>query len=466
MKKISIIAGFIILLALFIPNNSNATTDEKIQIGNLYYKIISEEYKMVEVDGVCQKDVLTSVTIPKTIKIQEQDYTVTDIGKSAFKECKNLTNITIPDSVTYIGSSAFWICENLTNVTIPNSVKYIGDMAFYSCTSLTNIIIPNSVKYLGNGALSYCNDLSSVVLSDSLTRIELDTFANDTSLTNIIIPNGVTYIGASAFVGTSLISITIPKTVTSIDFSAFRGLHGEASNCENIVVITPRGSYAEIYAKENDMKLKLIESTTENDNNNDNNNNNNNDNNNKQIPFTDVKDTDWFANAVKYVYNNNIIKGYDDTTFAPNDNLTRGQLVTILHRMEGSPAVTGKTEFPDVQDSKQYYYKAVKWATDNKIASGYNTGKFGPEDNITREQLAVILNRYAKYKGKDVSATKDLSEFKDANKISSYAISQMKWAVGAGVITGNADKTLNPQGTATRAEVAAMLEKYCKKIGR
>ena len=324
MKKISIIAGFIILLALFIPNNSNATTDEKIQIGNLYYKIISEEYKMVEVDGVCQKDVLTSVTIPKTIKIQEQDYTVTDIGKSAFEECKNLTNITIPDSVTYIGSSAFWICENLTNVTIPNSVKYIGDRAFYSCTSLTNIIIPNSVKYLGNGALSYCNDLSSVVLSDSLTRIELDTFANDTSLTNIIIPNGVTYIGASAFVGTSLISITIPKTVTSIDFSAFRGLHGEASNCENIVVITPRGSYAEIYAKENDMKLKLIESTTENDNNNDNNNNNNNDNNNKQIPFTDVKDTDWFANAVKYVYNNNIRKGCDDSTFAPNESLRRG----------------------------------------------------------------------------------------------------------------------------------------------
>ena len=195
-----------------------------------------------------------------------------------------------------------------------------------------------------------------------------------------------------------------------------------------------------------------------------NNNNNNNDNNNKQIPFTDVKDTDWFANAVKYVYNNNIIKGYDDTTFAPNDNLTRGQLVTILHRMEGSPAVTGKTKFPDVQDNTQYYYKAVKWATDKKIVSGYNTGKFGPNDNITREQLAVIFNKYAKYKGKNVSATNNLSGFSDKNKVSSYATAQVKWAVGAGVITGTADKKLNPQGSATRAEAASMLYKYSTKI--
>ena len=97
------------------------------------------------------------------------------------------------------------------------------------------------------------------------------------------------------------------------------------------------------------------------------------------------------------------------------------------------------------------------------------TGKFGPEDNITREQLAVILWKYAKYKGKNVSASNDLKNFKDAKKISSYAITQMKWAVAVGVITGNNNTnppTLNPLGTATRAEVAAMMEKYCKKVGR
>lgn len=186
----------------------------------------------------------------------------------------------------------------------------------------------------------------------------------------------------------------------------------------------------------------------------------------REIPFTDVASNAWYYNAVKYAYTNNIISGYNAYTFGPEDNLTRGQLVTILWRMEGSPKVTGTPKFPDVQDSSQYYFKAVKWATDNKIVSGYNNGKFGPEDNITREQLAVMLNKYAKYNNKNTSVSKDLSSFKDAKKVSDYAVSQMKWAVGAGVITGNADGTLNPLGTATRAEVAAMLEKYCKKVGR
>ena len=93
-------------------------------------------------------------------------------------------------------------------------------------------------------------------------------------------------------------------------------------------------------------------------------------------------------------------------------------------------------------------------------------GKFGPEDNITREQLAVILWKYAKYKGIDISGADDLSGFTDVKAISNWALTQVKWAVGAGVISGNADKTLNPLGNATRAEVAAMIEKYCKKVGR
>ncbi len=185
-----------------------------------------------------------------------------------------------------------------------------------------------------------------------------------------------------------------------------------------------------------------------------------------QTPFVDVAPSEWYHNAVKYVFDNNIIKGYDNLNFAPDDNLTRGMLATILYRMEGEPAISGKPKFPDVQDSKQFYYKAVKWATDKGVVAGYNTGKFGPNDNITREQLAVILNRYAKYKGKNVSATNDLKKFSDVSKISDYAVSSMKWAVGAGVITGNDNGTLNPKGNATRAEVSAMMEKYCKKVGR
>ena len=186
----------------------------------------------------------------------------------------------------------------------------------------------------------------------------------------------------------------------------------------------------------------------------------------KTLPFKDVKRSDWFYNAVEYVYTNNIIKGYNTTTFAPNDQLTRGMMVTILHRMEGSPAVSGNTKFSDVQNSKYYYYNAVKWASDKGIVTGYDNGKFGPDDNITREQLAVILCKYAKYKGKNITQTNDLRAFSDRSKVSKYALAQMKWAVGSGVITGNKDKTLKPQGNATRAEVSAMLEKYCQRIGR
>jgi len=189
------------------------------------------------------------------------------------------------------------------------------------------------------------------------------------------------------------------------------------------------------------------------------------------IPFIDVASNAWYYNAVKYVYENNIIKGYNDYTFAPIDKVTRGMLVTILYRMEGSPKVTGTPKFSDVKNSSKYYYKAVKWATDKGIVSGYDNGKFGPDDNIQRQQLAVILNKYAKYKGKKVTQINDLKEFSDSNLISKYALTQMKWAVGAGVISGNENratgkKTLNPKGEANRAEVAAMMQKYCKNIGR
>lgn len=183
-------------------------------------------------------------------------------------------------------------------------------------------------------------------------------------------------------------------------------------------------------------------------------------------PFIDVFIDDWYADAVKYVYNNNIIKGYNDTEFAPNDKLTRGMMVTILYRMEGSPSNDGKSKFSDV-DVNQYYAKAVKWAVDSGIIHGYEgVNKFGPDDKILRQDLAGILRNYAKYKEKDTNTTADLTKFKDYKNVDSYANTAVQWAVGKGVITGNDNGTLNPKGNTTRAEAAAMMYKYCKKIGR
>ncbi len=190
------------------------------------------------------------------------------------------------------------------------------------------------------------------------------------------------------------------------------------------------------------------------------------------LPFKDVKSNDWYYEAVKYTYNNKMISGYNSTTFAPNDKLTRGMIVTILYRMEGSPSNNGKSKFTDV-NSTEWYSQAIKWASDNGIVYGYTgTTKFGPNDNILRQDLAGILRNYAKYKNKNTNVKSNLSKFSDYKKIDNYANASMQWAVGTGVITGvingngSGSVTLNPKGTATRAEAAAMIQKYCQKVGR
>ena len=183
------------------------------------------------------------------------------------------------------------------------------------------------------------------------------------------------------------------------------------------------------------------------------------------LPFKDVKTTDWFYDSVKYTYTKGIILGTSDTTYNPNTKLTRGMLVTILHRMDGKPAPKTQNQFKDVYKS-QYYYDAVIWANEKGIVHGYGDGsKFGPDDNITRQDLAVILRNFAQYKGKNVNVTSDLSKFKDGNLVSDYAKSAVEWAVGKGVITGNNNgESLTPHANSTRAEAAGMIYNYCTKV--
>lgn len=184
------------------------------------------------------------------------------------------------------------------------------------------------------------------------------------------------------------------------------------------------------------------------------------------IPFTDVKKSSWYYNSVKHVYDNGIIYGSNDYTFNPNANLTRGNLVTILWRMEGSKIVSGNQKFEDVKPGS-YYYEAVKWAEKNNIVNGYSETKFGPNNNITREQLATIFMNYARFKKKDTSANANLNKYKDNNKISSYARESVSWAVAKKIISGKENYTkIDPHGKATRAEAAAMIENYSNYVGR
>ena len=181
------------------------------------------------------------------------------------------------------------------------------------------------------------------------------------------------------------------------------------------------------------------------------------------IPFDDINMSDWYYSSVKYTYQNGMISGATDTEFRPSAKITRGMIVTILWRMEGSPKVTGIEDFTDVKG--QYYYDAVRWAAKKGIVNGYGDGRFGPNANVTREQLATILCNYAKYKGKNTKVTVDTGKYKDWYKVSSFAKPATQWAIKTGVITGKENGTkVDPLGTATRGEAAVMLYNYCTKI--
>ena len=181
--------------------------------------------------------------------------------------------------------------------------------------------------------------------------------------------------------------------------------------------------------------------------------------------FTDVLTTDWFADAVQYAVDNGMMNGTSETTFHPNGTTTRGMIVTILYRLEKEPAVDNGAGFADVA-ADQYYADAVAWASANDIVTGYSEEKFGPDDSITREQFAAILYRYAQYKKIDVTATADLSGYADAAQISAYAETAMKWANGEGLITGVTDTMLKPAGNATRAQAATILMRFCEEVAK
>lgn len=180
------------------------------------------------------------------------------------------------------------------------------------------------------------------------------------------------------------------------------------------------------------------------------------------ITFEDVTPGDWFYEAVQYVYGKDLMKGTSETQFSPYASTQRGMIVTILHRLEGMPAAEASA-FADVE-AGQWYANAVGWGSANGVVEGYSATEFRPLQNITREQLAAILYRYAQLKGYDTSKRADLSGYSDASAISAYALEAMRWAVAEGLIAGKTETTLAPGGEATRAEAAMILMRFCETI--
>ena len=185
----------------------------------------------------------------------------------------------------------------------------------------------------------------------------------------------------------------------------------------------------------------------------------------ESLPFTDIADNAWYADAVRYVYKHGLMAGTSATTFAPDVTTSRSMIATILWRMAGSPVVNYAMNFADVPQD-QWYSEAIRWATSEGIVGGYGNGLFGTNDPITREQFAAMLYRFAQEQGYDVSIGENTNilSYTDVADLSEYAISAMQWAVGAGIINGTGDgSTLTPQGQATRAQAAVMLTRFCEE---
>lgn len=180
--------------------------------------------------------------------------------------------------------------------------------------------------------------------------------------------------------------------------------------------------------------------------------------------FSDVKKENWYFNSVCYAEQNRLFFGVSNTEFAPNEPLTRAMFVTILYRAEGQPQTNDILKFEDVAENA-YYANAVSWASENGIIAGVSNTEFVPERDITREEMAVVISRYADYKGINTDSQSDLSVFTDANAVSRWARKNVAWAVGTGLISGKGDNILDPLSSITRAETAAILNRFWEKNG-
>ena len=184
-------------------------------------------------------------------------------------------------------------------------------------------------------------------------------------------------------------------------------------------------------------------------------------------PFNDLDKTKWYADGIRYVLENGIMSGYGNGTFAPNDNTSRAMMAQILFNLEGGKSASDAMSYVDVNNA-DWFAEAIRWASAQGVMGGYGNGVFGPNDDLTREQLVTIMYRYAKNKGINVSVGEDTNilSYNDAFDVSEWAIPAMRWAVGSGLITGRTASTLNPKDKATRAEIATIIMRYCEEIAK
>lgn len=325
----------------------------------------------------------------KTIAIPKG---VTQISIGLFTECHGLQEVILHDQVDYIGISAFSGCINLKNIELPKIVDTVCDGAFKDCASLERISLP-SLTGIPDFCFEGCSSLSDITLCPDLKTIGTFSFRGCTSLKKITLPASTEWIRDHAFVNTGLMSITIPYGMKLISENAI-GFGTGAAAPENFTIYGFAGTVGESYASKNNIRFVPIDGTID--------------------AFFDVPDQAFYREAVGWAVENDVTKGIRPDAFAPNDVCTRAQVVTFLWRAMGSPAPTVQScPFTDVKESS-YYRDAVLWALENEITTGTSPDAFSPEKGCTRAQVVTFLWRA---KGKpdpeaEGSAFTDVSEGK------------------------------------------------------
>ena len=355
---------------------------------------------------------------------------VTSIGDSAFDSCTGLTSITIPDSVTSIGASAFWDCTRLTSVCFMGDAPVVNESSFqtYDEKFHAYINIPGLTLYYIEGKSGWT--------TPTWGEEEYPTAVWD----GVNIPQPHTH---------SYTAVVTAPTCTEKGYTTYTCACGDSYKKDFVSALGhdfKDGTCTRCGAS--DPNYKPVDPTPE-------------------ATFTDVSETAWYKNSVDYAVEHGLMNGTGTNTFEPESTMTRAMLVTVLWRYANAPK-PGANPFTDVPNGK-WYTDAVAWAAENGVVNGVGDGKFEPDGSVKREQMATILYRYAQKVGIDTSKHTELSAFPDANRVSAYARAPMQWIVAEGVIGGsreNGQDWLNPQGNATRAEVATILMRFIENVAK
>ena len=449
--------------------------------GNKYESaVLGEGLEMVGSYGLSNNEKLTDVEMASSVKY---------LKNNAFSSCTSLENVTLPEGLEYIGNQAFQ-GDPLKTVEMSDTVKYVGTQAFESL-KYDYSVYPSTVTYVG---------ASEIDLGGGVTGLGWNAFYKDVKVTAVLGSQQNLLVERCDFVGTPEVCWGGKTDIPAGDYSVVpEGVEvvvsGEVRIDGKLIVNgkvrVPYGSKlvlgdgAVIENPENVIYEECKhEKTTE-----------------SVIPatatsdglrtvtcdtcgkvlvsevipatdrdcpskaFTDLSTTAWYHEYVDYVLAKGIMVGNGNGTFGPNNNVTRAQMVTMLYGLAGRPIVDGSKALPFTDVSADAWYaNALRWAYQNGIAAGTSATTFTPNANVSREQMVSFLARYAKLAGKYEKASADLSKFTDGASVSSYAAESMEWAIANGFVSGTGNGKLDPKSTATRAQIAVVLTKYCQKL--